>query len=79
MHTHPTPRSRPQLAAQVTGLQPRLLRWISPDLLALCARGSMAAVFFLSGRTKVTGLLTVSDTAIGLFEDEYHQIGRAHV
>ena len=73
MRTHPdaTHRSRPHLATQAPGLQPRLLRWIGLDLLALCARLSMAAVFFLSGRTKVTGLLTVSDAAVGLFEDEY--------
>ena len=31
----------------------------------------MAGVFFRSGRTKVDGWLTVSDTAVSLFEDEY--------
>ena len=31
----------------------------------------MAGVFWMSGRTKVDGWLTVSDTAIALFEDEY--------
>lgn len=74
MHTHhPSPASgRPVIDPGATGLEARITRWIPHDLLALCARLSMAAVFFQSGRTKVTGLLSVSDTAIGLFEDEYH-------
>jgi putative oxidoreductase len=46
-------------------------RWISHDLLALGARASMSGVFLLSGRTKVEGWLTVNDTAVALFEDEY--------
>jgi putative oxidoreductase len=49
----------------------RVSQWVSHDLLALGARASMAGVFFLSGRTKVEGWLTVSDTAVSLFEDEY--------
>lgn len=31
-------------------------------------RLSIAGVFLMSGRTKVEGLLTVSDTAVSLFE-----------
>lgn len=59
---------RPQFLA---ALGERVTRWVSHDLLALGARASMAGVFFLSGRTKVEGWLTVSDTAVSLFEDEY--------
>ena len=40
-------------------------------LLALCARFALAAVFFLSGRTKVDGLLTVNEGAYALFREEY--------
>jgi putative oxidoreductase len=40
-------------------------------VLALAARLSLAGIFFLSGRTKVEGFLTVSDSAISLFADEY--------
>lgn len=40
-------------------------------LLALLARLSIAGIFFLSGRTKVEGLLTVTDNAVALFADEY--------
>ena len=44
-------------------------RWVSHDLLALGARASMAGVFFLSGRTKVEDWLTVSETAVSMFEN----------
>ncbi len=44
---------------------------ISHDLLALAARFGIAGVFWLSGRTKVEGWLTVSDGAVALFADEY--------
>jgi putative oxidoreductase len=40
-------------------------------LLALAARFAIAGIFFMSGRTKVEGWLTVSDSAIALFADEY--------
>lgn len=49
-----------------------LLAWLTPhDLLALLARVAIAAIFFQSGRTKVEGLLTVSDSAYELFRTEY--------
>lgn len=40
-------------------------------LLALASRVAIAAIFFLSGRTKVDGFLTVNDSAIYLFREEY--------
>ena len=39
--------------------------------LALIDRVAIAAVFFLSGRTKVEGFLTVTDSAYALFRQEY--------
>jgi putative oxidoreductase len=48
-----------------------LTSWIGHDLLALAARFGIAGVFWLSGRTKVEGWLTVSDSAMALFADEY--------
>ena len=48
-----------------------LAQWISHDLLALAARAAMAAIFWLSGRTKVDGWWTVSDSAYELFRTEY--------
>ncbi len=39
--------------------------------LALINRIAIAAIFFLSGRTKVDGFLTINDSAYALFRDEY--------
>jgi putative oxidoreductase len=46
-------------------------RVLPGSLLLLVARLGIAGVFFLSGRTKVSGLLTITDSAYALFEDEY--------
>ncbi len=48
-----------------------LSRWIGHDLLALASRISIAAIFFLSGRTKVDGFLNVKDGTYELFRSEY--------
>jgi putative oxidoreductase len=57
--------------ARWNGLAERLERAVPLDAVLLVARVAIAAVFFLSGRTKVTGLLTVTDSAVTLFRDEY--------
>jgi putative oxidoreductase len=44
---------------------------ISHTSLALVDRIAIAALFFLSGRTKVDGFLTVNDSALYLFQEEY--------
>jgi putative oxidoreductase len=44
---------------------------LPPSLLLLVQRLGIASVFFMSGRTKVDGLLTVNDTAFELFRSEY--------
>lgn len=44
---------------------------VSHALLGLTARVAVAAIFFLSGRTKVEGLLTVTDSAYALFREDY--------
>lgn len=41
------------------------------DVLALGARLSLAAIFFLSARTKVDGWFQLSDNAVALFDQEY--------
>lgn len=46
-------------------------RILPPALLLLAARLGIASVFFLSGRTKVEGLLTIKDTTYELFRAEY--------
>ena len=44
---------------------------LPPSLLLLVQRLGIAAVFFMSGRTKVDGWLTVNDSAFELFRSEY--------
>lgn len=48
-----------------------LSRWIAHDVLALASRISIAAIFYLSGRTKVEGFLTITDSTYELFRSEY--------
>jgi len=46
-------------------------RLLPADLLLLVARLGVAAVFFQSGRTKVDGLLTLTDSTYELFRTDY--------
>jgi putative oxidoreductase len=48
-----------------------LERSIRLDAVLLVSRVAIAAVFFVSGRTKVSGALHVIDAAVDLFRDEY--------
>jgi len=64
----PAPRG---LRARWNAAADRLSHWIGHDLLALACRLSIAAIFFLSGRTKVDGLLTISPGTFELFRTEY--------
>lgn len=48
-----------------------LTHLISHTLLALAARVAVGAIFFLSGRTKVDGFLSVRDSAYTLFREDY--------
>lgn len=49
----------------------RLAGLVTHDALALIDRMAIGAVFFLSGRTKIDGWFTVSDSAYTLFREEY--------
>ena len=49
----------------------RLTRLVPESLLLLIARLGIAATFFLSGRTKVEGLLTITPSTYELFQTEY--------
>jgi len=46
-------------------------RALPRDLLLLVARVAISAIFFLSGRTKVDGLLTLRESTYELFRTEY--------
>ena len=65
------PRSAHGLRAAWNRCADALTGLIDDSLLALAARLGLAGTFFLSGRTKVDGLLTVNDSAYTLFRDEY--------
>lgn len=49
----------------------RIEALVGHSLLAVAARLGIGAVFFLSGRTKVDGFLTVNESAYTLFREEY--------
>lgn len=53
---------------RVTELAGRLL---NPSLLLLAQRLGVASIFFLSGRTKVEGWFTLTDSTFELFRAEY--------
>jgi len=61
----PTPAS---LYGRMAALAARLL---PESLLLLVQRLGIAAVFFLSGRTKVEGVLTITDSTYELFRTDY--------
>lgn len=61
----------PSLRSRWNELADRIGAWIGHDLIALASRFALAAIFWLSGRTKVDGLLTVNDTAYTLFREDY--------
>lgn len=66
MQNNPT-SMRPSLYQRL--IQP--LNLIPLSLVLLTARLGVASVFFQSGRTKVEGLLTITDSTYSLFETEY--------
>lgn len=73
-----TAASAPFAADDAHGLRARwnrlaelLTRIVSHDLLSLATRVGIAAIFFLSGRTKVEGYLTLTPSAYELFRTEY--------
>ncbi|WP_248920553.1 DoxX family protein [Pseudomonas entomophila] len=52
-------------------LADRLQGLLSDSLLCLVARLGIASIFFLSGRTKVEGLLTITPGTYELFQSDY--------
>jgi putative oxidoreductase len=69
--SHPTSASAtPPRDGILHRLETLAARVIPDDLILLCARLFPAAVFWLSGRTKMDGF-DVSDAAVFLFEHEY--------
>jgi putative oxidoreductase len=52
-------------------IRTRLARALPDDVLLLLDRVAVAAIFFLSGRTKVEGLWTIKPSTYELFRTEY--------
>ncbi len=52
-------------------LADRIEHLVGHSFLAVAARVGIGAVFFLSGRTKVDGFLTVNESAYTLFREDY--------
>ena len=53
------------------GITARLSALLPDALLLLVARLGSAVIFFLSGRTKVEGVITIADSTYELFRTEY--------
>lgn len=62
----------PRLLNLWNSLADRMHRLINDSALALVARISIAAIFIMSGRTKVEGFLTITDSTYELFRTEYN-------
>ncbi|WP_068073574.1 DoxX family protein [Novosphingobium lentum] len=69
--TFNAPTSDTILATPRTRVTTLLGQVLSPSLLLLVQRLGIGAVFFLSGRTKVSGVFTITDSAYELFRTEY--------
>ena len=67
--TAPTPHSG--VRGLCNGLDERLERCTPHRLIALAARLALAGIFWMSGRTKVEGVFTITDTTYLLFREEY--------
>lgn len=72
-HTESVHQEKPaaRLLASWNHIADLLSRVIAHPLLALVNRIAIAAIFFFSGRTKVEGFLTLTDSAYSLFREEY--------
>ena len=59
------------MIAQTYGRLTALTRRVPEDVIALISRLGVAGVFFMSGRTKVDGVLHITDGTYSLFREEY--------
>jgi putative oxidoreductase len=59
------------MIAQTYGRLTALTQRIPEDVIALVSRLGVAGVFFMSGRTKVDGILHITDGTYALFQEEY--------
>lgn len=71
MATTASPRRAAALRSPLAAFASAAERTVPDWLLPLLQRLAIAAVFFLSGRTKVDGVFTISDSTFFLFENDY--------
>jgi len=71
MDTTHAPSTNPGLRQRWNRLADALQRLLGESFLCLVARLGIASIFFLSGRTKVEGLLTITPGTYELFQSEY--------
>ena len=69
--TEATDNAPPGLRGIWHDLAGHLTKLVSHDALALINRVAIAAIFFMSGRTKVDGWLSVTQGTYTLFREEY--------
>ncbi|RAS35394.1 DoxX family protein [Paraburkholderia bryophila] len=65
------PGAHHTLRGRWNALAAKLQALIDDSLLSLVARFAIAAIFFMSGRTKVSGILTLTPSTYELFRTEY--------
>ena len=65
------PASHQGLRGLCNSMAQRLERFTPHSLIALAARLALAGIFWMSGRTKVEGVFTITDTTYLLFREEY--------
>lgn len=65
------PAPRPGARGLWNALAQRLEQCTPHHLIALAARLALAGIFWMSGRTKVEGWFTITDTTYLLFREEY--------
>jgi putative oxidoreductase len=66
------PADRIRLRGIWNSVAERLTLLINDSLLSLIARLAIAGIFVMSGRTKVEGFLTITDSTYELFRTEYN-------
>lgn len=67
----PQPASGAMPRSHASTVTAALAQMLSPSLLLFVQRMGIASIFFFSGRTKVEGLFTLTDSTFELFQYEY--------
>jgi putative oxidoreductase len=69
---NPPTHESPALLRPINAMGEALQRFIPDDLILLVTRFGVAGIFFLSGRSKVDGVLRITDGTYTLFREDYH-------